>query len=190
VPPSRKAATDPRIDPIVIRAIEPERERRYQEARLMHLDITNLARTPESTIHIEKHIPAPPAQVFAMWTDPGQMTDWLAPTDDFGPTVGEVDPHVGGPYRIGMLPPGRTDYRFASGQYCRVEAPRTLSFTWAWEPHGAGTWETQMTLEFHAREDGTDVVLIHERFRDKAERNGHARGWQGCLDRLARKFGG
>jgi len=190
VPPSRKAATDPRIDPIVIRAIEPERERRYQEARLMHRDITNLARTPESTIHIEKHIPAPPAQVFAMWTDPGQMADWLAPTDDFGPTVGEVDPHVGGQYRIGMLPPSRTDYRFASGQYCRVEAPRTLSFTWAWEPHGAGTWETQVTLEFHAREGGTDVVLIHERFRDKAERNGHARGWQGCLDRLARKFGG
>ena len=51
-----------------------------------------------------------------------------APTDDFGPTVGEVDPHVGGQYRIGMLPPGRTDPRFASGQYCRMDAPRTLSF--------------------------------------------------------------
>ena len=35
--------------------------------------------------------------------------------------------------------PGRTEPRFVSGQYCRVDAPRTLSFTWAWEPHKAGT---------------------------------------------------
>ncbi len=190
-PPSRKAATDPRLDPIVIRAIEHDRDRRYQEARLMHLDITGLARTPESTIRLEKYVHAPPEQVFAIWTDPGQMADWYAPTDEFGPTVGEVDPHVGGPYRIGMLPPGQADYKFVSGQYCRVDAPRTLSFTWAWErPHGAGTRETQVTLEFHAKADGTDLVLTHERFRDKAERNGHARAWQGCLDRLSRKFGG
>ena len=40
IPPSRKAATDPRLDPIVLRAIEPERERRYQQAQFMHQDIT------------------------------------------------------------------------------------------------------------------------------------------------------
>ena len=107
----------------------------------------------------------------------------------FGPTVGEVDPHVGGQYRIGMLPPSRTDYRFASGQYCRVEAPRTLSFTWAWEPHGAGTWETQVTLEFQPQGDGTDLVLTHERFRSEPDRSSHAQGWAGCLNRLSRKFG-
>ena len=139
---------------IVIRAIEPERDRRYQEAHLMHLDITNLSRTPESTIRIEKHVPAPPAQVFAVWTDPGQMADWYAPSDDFGPTVAKVDLHVGGPYRVGMLLPGRTDPRFVSGQYCRVDAPRTLSFTWAWEPLDAATHETQVTLEFRPREKG------------------------------------
>jgi uncharacterized protein YndB with AHSA1/START domain/predicted Ser/Thr protein kinase len=191
VPPSRKAATDPRLDPIVIRAIERDRDHRYQEARLLHLDITNLARTPESTIRLEKHVPAPPAQVFAAWTDPGQLAEWHAPSDDFGPTVGEVDPHVGGAYRMGMLPPGQADRRFVSGQYCRVDAPRTLSFTWAWEsPHGAGTPETQVTVEFHAKGEGTDLVLTHERFRDEEDRNAHARGWQGCLNRLGRKFGG
>ena len=168
VPPSRKAGTDPRIDPIVLRAIERERDRRYQEARLMHLDITSLARTPESTIRIEKYIPAPPEQVFAVWTDPGQMADWYAPSDDFGPTIGEVDPQVGGEYRIGMLLPGQTDYRFVSGQYCQVDVARSLSFTWAWEPLKAGWNETQVTVEFHPQGDGTDLVLTHERFRDVA----------------------
>ncbi len=191
VPPSRKAATDPRLDPIVIRAIEHDRDRRYQEARLMHRDITDLSRTPESTIRIEKHVPAPPAQVFAAWIDSGGMADWYAPSDDFGPTVGEVDPQVGGTYHVGMLPPGQADRLFVSGQYCRVDAPRTLSFTWDWEPpRGTGLRETQVTLEFHARGEGTDLVMTHERFRDEADRNDHARGWQGCLDRLGRKFGG
>src|SRR5262245_3380595 len=95
VPPSRKAATDPRLDPSVLRAIEHERDRRYQQARSMHLDLTNLSRTPESTIHLEKYIPAPPEAVFAVWTTPDQMADWYAPSDDFGPTIGEVDLVVG-----------------------------------------------------------------------------------------------
>src|SRR5262245_24084680 len=190
VPPSRNAATDPRIDPIVLRALEPERDRRYQEARLLHRDITDLARTPESTIRLEQHIPAPPEQVFAVWTDPGRMADWYAPSDDFGPTIGEVDPQVGGAYRIGMLLPGRTDHRFVSGHYCRVDAPRTLSFTWGWEPFQSGWPETQVTVEFRPGGGGTDLVLTHERFRDEADKDRHAEGWRGCLDRLGRKFGG
>jgi uncharacterized protein YndB with AHSA1/START domain/predicted Ser/Thr protein kinase len=190
VPPSQKAATDPRIDPIVLRALEPERDRRYQEARLMHRDITDLARTPESTIRIEKHIPAPPEQVFAAWTDPDRMANWYAPSDDCGPTIGEVDLRVGGVYRIGMLLPGRTDYRFVSGHYSRVDAPRTLSFTWGWEPYQSGWPETQITVEFRPGGGGTDLVLTHERFRDEADKDRHAEGWRGCLDRLGRKFGG
>jgi uncharacterized protein YndB with AHSA1/START domain/predicted Ser/Thr protein kinase len=190
VPPSQKAATDPRLDPIVLRALEPERDRRYQEARLLQRDITNVARTPESTIRIEKHIAAPPERVFAVWIDPDRMADWYAPSDDFGPTIGEVDPQVGGAYRIGMLLPGRTDYRFVSGHYSRVDAPRTLSFTWGWEPYQPGWPETQITIEFRPRGGGTDLVLTHERFRDETDKDRHAEGWRGCLERLGRKFGG
>ena len=190
VPPSLKATTDPRLDPIVLHAIEKERDRRYQEARLMQLDITNLTRTPESTIRIEQHIAAPPEQAFALWIDPSRMSDWYAPSDDFGPTIAEVDPQVGGQYRIGMLLPGQSDPKFVSGQYCQVDAPRTLSFTWEWEPHKAGWNETQVTLEFQPKGKGTNLVLTHERFRDEADRNGHAQGWQGCLSRFTRKLGG
>jgi uncharacterized protein YndB with AHSA1/START domain/tRNA A-37 threonylcarbamoyl transferase component Bud32 len=189
-PPSHKAPIDPRLDPIVLRAIEKERDRRYQEARLMHLDITNVTRTPESTIRLEQYVAAPPAQVFAVWTDPSQMSDWYAPSDDFGPTVGEVDLQVGGPYRVGMLLPGQADHRFVAGQYCRVDPPRTLSFTWEWQPPKDGWNETQVTLDFHPRGDGTNLVLTHERFRVESDKNSHAEGWQGCLKRLSRKFGG
>jgi serine/threonine protein kinase len=189
-PPSRKAATDPRLDPIVLRALERDRERRYQEARLMHSEIVAVARTPETSLRVEKTIPAPADRVFETWINSQEMGDWYAPFDDFGPTIGEVDPQVGGRYRVGMLPPGQQDRIFVSGEYCRVDAPRTLSFTWAWEPPKTDTDLTQVTVEFHARGETTDVVLIQERFRDPGSRDGHEKGWTGCLNRLARKLGG
>ena len=71
----------------------------------MHVDLIKLARTPETSLRIEQYVPAPPYQVFAAWVDPDQMGDWYAPTDDFGPTIGQVDPQVGGNYRITMFPP-------------------------------------------------------------------------------------
>jgi serine/threonine protein kinase len=187
LPPSRKAASDPRLDPIVLRAMERERERRYQEARLMQSEITAVARTPESTIRIEKRINAPAELVFEAWISPQQMAGWFAPTDDFGPTGAEVNAWVGGHYRVSMNPPGQNQPTVVSGHYCKVDAPRTLSFTWAPESSRADTHETQVTLEFHPQGDATDLVLIHERFRDEELRNKHAWGWQGCLDRLSRK---
>jgi uncharacterized protein YndB with AHSA1/START domain len=189
VPPSRKAAADPRLDPIVLHALERDRDRRYQEARLMHRDLTALSRTPESTIVLEKFIPAPPSEVYSAWLDPAGMADWYAPTDDFGPTVGEIDAHVGGRYRVGMLEPGKTERRVVVGEYCRLDEPRALSFTWDWQIPGEPAPETQVTVEFRPNGPGTDLVLTHERFRDVPYRDGHAKGWAGCLERLARKLG-
>ena len=115
----------------------------------MHRDITSLARTPESTIRIETAHPRP-ARAGVRGVDrprpDGRLVRTLRrlrPDHRRGRSAGR------GTYRIGMLLPGRTDRRFVSGQYCRVDAPRTLSFTWAWEPHKAGTRETQVTVEFH-----------------------------------------
>jgi serine/threonine protein kinase len=189
LPPSKKASTDPRLDPIVLRALERDRERRYQAARELHAEITSLARTPESTIRLEQRVSAPVEHVFAAWLEPSIMTDWYAPSDAFKPTMVEVDPQVGGRYIVGMRPPDREEPLFVTGQYCRIDRPRTLSFTWSWISPRADTHETQVTLEFHAKGEATDLVLTHERFRDEALRNEHARGWQGCLERLSRKVG-
>jgi uncharacterized protein YndB with AHSA1/START domain/predicted Ser/Thr protein kinase len=188
LPPSRKAATDPRLDPIVLRALEEERERRYQAARQLHSEITAVARTPAATISIEQRIDAPADEVFAAWIDPRRMTAWYAPTDDFKPSHAEVDLQVGGRYRVAMYPPDREEPSVVTGQYCRIDPPRCLSFTWSWVSPRADTRETQVTLDFRAQGETTDLVLTHERFRDEALRNQHAQGWQGCLGRLARKL--
>jgi uncharacterized protein YndB with AHSA1/START domain len=188
VAPSQKAGTDPRIDPIVMRAIEKDRDRRYQEARLMHDDLIRLARTPETTLRVEQYIGAPPEQVFAAWVDPRLMGDWYAPSDEFGPTVGQVDAQVGGTYRIEMYPRGAAEPHVLSGQYCSIDEPRSLSFTWAHEPLRPGWNETQVTLDFQPQGAGTNLVLTHERFRSEPDRRDHLNGWRGCLRRLSVKF--
>jgi serine/threonine protein kinase len=187
-PPSQVAAADPRFDPIVQRALEPDRERRYQQMRAMNADVICLTRTDESTIRMTKSIAAPVDQVFAAWTDPARMVNWYAPTDDYTTPVAEVDLRVGGAYRVGMKRKDSADVALVSGQYCRVEQPSLLSFTWAWESHEVAVPETQVTLEFRPNQNTTDLVLTHERFRDPELRKRHAEGWTGCLDRLARKL--
>src|SRR5437588_440070 len=83
VAPSEKSASDKRLDPIVLRALEYERERRYQQARSLREDVIAVTRTPESTIRLQQTVPAPVDQVFAAWTAPSEMKDWYAPTDDY-----------------------------------------------------------------------------------------------------------
>jgi serine/threonine protein kinase len=186
--PSAKAGTDRRLDPIVLRAMERDRELRYQEARHLRTDLLRITRTPESIVRIEREVPAPVEQVFAAWTDPAEMTDWYAPTDEFRTPIAEVDLKPGGRYRIGMKPPNADHINIVAGEFCRVDAPHFVSFTWAWQPPHGDVHETQVTLEFESRGKSTNVVLTHERFRDEELRKRHAEGWTGCLGRLVRKF--
>ena len=190
LPPSAEGGHRPSARSDRPACMERERERRYQSAGELYSEITAIARTPESTVRLERRINAPADQVFAAWIEPRQMSEWYAPTDDFKLTQAEVDVQVGGRYRVAMFPPDREDPSVAIGQYCRIDPPRFLSFTLSWVSPRADTHETQVTLEFHARGEATDLVLTHERFRDEVLRSQHAQGWQGCLERLSRKMGG
>ena len=186
-PPSARSAADPRFDPIVLRALEHDRERRYQYMRDMNTDVLHLTRTADSTIRLSKTIPAPIERVFAAWTEPEIMSVWFASTDDYTTPIAEVDLQVGGTYRVGMQRKDGT-ISIVSGQYCQIEPPALLSFTWAWESPHRDEHETQVTLEFRANAGGTDLALTHDRFRDEDLRKRHTEGWTGCLDRLARKL--
>jgi serine/threonine protein kinase len=60
-PPSAKSAVDPRFDSIVLRALEHDRERRYQRIRDMNADVLRLMRRPGLTIRLGKTDPPPVA---------------------------------------------------------------------------------------------------------------------------------
>jgi len=136
-------------------------------------------------IRMARTYPAPRERVFRAWTDPKAIARWLAPADEFTTTVHELDPRVGGRYRVEM----RTgdDAFIVAGTYREIRPPERLVFTWRWEyePESA---ESLVTIELFERERGaaTELVLSHERISDRESRDKHEHGWKGCLDRLAR----
>ena len=138
----------------------------------------------ESTrLEIRRVLRAPVAAVYAAWTDPPQVSQWMAPSDDFGPTEATLDVRVGGRYRIVMRGPDGEMHR-VGGVYEEVIPNRRLVYTWAWE--STPERQSRVTVEFRAAGEGTELLLVHDRFVDTEARDKHQHGWQGCLVRFER----
>lgn len=134
-------------------------------------------------LQVRRIYQAPVAAVYAAWTEPEQVSQWMAPSDDFGKTEAKIDLRVGGHYRIVMHGPDGEVHR-VGGVYREIVPNRKLVYTWAW----ASTPEREsiVTIEFKPSGQGTELVLTHERFADTEARDKHQQGWTGCLEQLGR----
>src|SRR5712691_2557814 len=112
--------------------------------------------------------------VYAAWTDPAQMKQWMGPSDDFGESEVTMDVRVGGRYRIVMHAPDGEVHR-VGGVFREIVPDKKLSYTWAWE--STPERESLVTVEFKAAGQGTELVLTHERFADSQARDKHQGGW-------------
>ena len=138
----------------------------------------------ETTFHLKRTFAAPREKVFRAWTDPEELKKWWGPEGYATPSA-QVDLRVGGRYRLGMkkLPDGEVFY--LSGTYREVRPLEKLVYTWSWEAEPE-FGETLVTVEFRAMGNSTEVVLTHELFPNEKARQDHDKGWNSCLDRLAR----
>jgi uncharacterized protein YndB with AHSA1/START domain len=130
---------------------------------------------PDSgVVVVERVLPAAPEAVFAAWTDPEVLHDWMSPS---GHAEANVDVREGGRFSIAMVGEGeRIEH---TGEYLVVDAPRRLSFTWtsSYAPNSV------VTVTFAPHDDGTLVRLTHERMpADRAP--SHEGGWGTMLERL------
>jgi len=104
----------------------------------------------ETTLRLERLIPAPPEILFALWTEPAQLVKWWAP-DGYEAAVHTFDARPGGRWRI-VLRGADVGSLALSGVYRIVEPPRRLAFTWAWEnENGARGHETEVLVTFDCR---------------------------------------
>lgn len=139
--------------------------------------------TDDTTLVIRRTLAAPVERVYRAWTDPAWLSRWFAATPEHECVLAETDLRVGGRYRLIMRAPDGEEHR-VSGEYREIETGRKLVFTWAWE--STPERESQVTINLHAKETGTVLVLTHERFADVTTRDRHNQGWTGCLDTLER----
>jgi len=132
---------------------------------------------------IRRTYDVPVATVYAAWTDPQQMSRWMGPADALAPSEVTQDFRVGGRYRIVMHAAGGETHR-VGGVYREIVRDRKLVYTWAWE--STPERESLVTVEFLPAGQGTELVLVHERFADAQARDRHQQGWIGCFNRLDR----
>jgi uncharacterized protein YndB with AHSA1/START domain len=138
------------------------------------------------SLTLERRIKASPAQVFQAWTDPKKLVHWFGPADTVPATArAELDVRPGGRFKVSFETEDGQRHE-VSGVYREVVPDRRLVFTWAWQ--STPERESLVTVTLAADGDGTLLTLHHERFFDEAARDGHARGWTGCLERLAQYF--
>ena len=124
---------------------------------------------------VERVLPAAPEEVFDAWTTPSRMAAWMSP---FGAAEAEVDLRVGGSFRVVMVE-ARLEH---GGEYLEIDRPTRLVFTWVSAFTRADP--SIVTVELHPHDDGTRVVLTHERLPEDVV-DGHRDGWGTMIERLA-----
>jgi uncharacterized protein YndB with AHSA1/START domain len=139
-----------------------------------------LAARPSLTL--ERRLHAPPAKVYAAWTDPEKIVHWFGPSRVVvGSVRAELDVRSGGNFRVSF----RSDdgeYHEVGGVYREVIPNAKLVFSWAW--HSTPERESLVTVSLRPDRDGTLLTLHHAQLFDQAARDGHTRGWTGSLDKL------
>ncbi len=148
---------------------------------------------PEFTLQIRRTFAAPREKVFAAWAQREQLEQWMC-KDASSHTVihHEQDIRTGGRYLLEVRDPAKNEVYWGQGIYVEVKPPEKIVFTWSWtkdKPDGAqlhpDSMETQVTVEFFARGNSTELVLTHAAFGSAKDRDEHNQGWNGCFDVLA-----
>ena len=133
----------------------------------------------DDAVVIRRFIPVPRERIMAAWLDPRSVAQWMQPGSVAHTTV-EIDPRVGGKFRIVMTHGGGDADHW--GEYLAIEPPSLLSFTWI-----SANTELQpsvVTIELQERQNGTELTLTHRRLpAGKVE--SHRKGWADIVRKLS-----
>lgn len=131
-------------------------------------------------LDIDRMFAAPRDLVWRLWKDPEHLVRWHGP-EGCALSQCEQDFRPGGKWRRTMTAgPGHAHVIF--GEFIEIDEPRRLSFTYT---NASDGFETIVTMDFEAQSDGTTRMLFRQTpFINRAERDGHGRGWNSSFDLL------
>jgi len=135
-----------------------------------------------ATVSVERRLAAPPEAVFDAWLDPEGLGQWLFRTPAGMLERVEVDPRVGGGFRVDeRREDGVAEHH---GEYVDLDRPRRLAFEF-WTSFSAE--RTRVTIDIAAAEGGSLLTLTHEGvWADYEDRT--RQGWTMILEGLERRL--
>lgn len=148
--------------------------------------------TSERSLTIERVFPTSPERLFAAWTDPALVREWLAP----GPMTCVVpiyDVRKGGRWRIEMSgrgPDGKPMSMSYEGTFDEVTPGKRIVMLWppampSVEP-GADDPPSVVTVTFAPVAGGTLMRLTQDGMPHREGAENAAYGWQMAFENLAR----
>ncbi len=136
------------------------------------------------SLTMKRRLKAAPAEIWRAWTDPRLLTRWFGP-ENVETIEAELDPRVGGVYRIVMLE-NTGERHQVSGSYQEVVENERLVFSWSWVTTPERVSRVSVTLKPDG--DETILTLLHEKLFDAQAVKGHIHGWTGSLVKLDELF--
>ena len=133
-------------------------------------------------LRLKRVLPVPRATVYRALSDPDELAKWWGPRGFSVPSV-EMNPRVGGRYRIAMQPPDG-DLFHLCGEFLEVRPPVRLAYTFRWDPPDPDDRRTVSKLTLRERGDRTELVLIQGVFATEERLELHRQGWTESLERL------
>lgn len=143
----------------------------------------NTQRQARPSLTIKRNLKAPPAKIFAAWTDPAKLQVWFLPRADSEVLNLDFDVRVGGRYSI-TIRHGDGEHKHVSGLFREILPNEKLSFTWAGDCGGTKGPESLVTVLIKPDGAGSLLTLIHEQIADETARDGFNQGWTSVLDNL------
>ena len=131
-----------------------------------------------------KILPAPPDRIFEHWVVPELwQTWWTFPLD-----IIQIDPRVGGRFRVGTYNSGKGQVLIAVGEFEKIERPSTIIFSWSWQVPVGLADDTRVAVHLEDCDQGTQVTLTHSGFKSMELAKGHEAAWLAGLNQLATKL--
>jgi uncharacterized protein YndB with AHSA1/START domain len=141
----------------------------------------------KTSLEVKRFIKAPRERVYQAWTDPVQLKEWWGP-EDVRTRNFTADARVGGKYRWDLFNKEGEEMS-VFGEYRELIPGKKIVFTWKWDDDE--NWEAHnsvVSIELSDRDDGTELILRHEKLPSEESRDRHNEGWNSVLDRLEKFF--
>jgi uncharacterized protein YndB with AHSA1/START domain len=139
---------------------------------------------PEGGFRISHLYGAPPAAVFAAWTDPAQLARWWQPEGlEIPPESVVIEPRVGGRFELTMVDPRGMSYDLRA-TYVEFVEPELIAYRS--EPIAeAGIAEALTRVAFEAEGRGCRMTVTAGPYTDEMRGNAEA-GWLSLVVNLER----
>jgi uncharacterized protein YndB with AHSA1/START domain len=135
-----------------------------------------------NTVHLHRVIRATPDRIYRAFLNPDAWAKWLPPHGFIG-KVHQMDPQVGGQYRMSFTNLSTQQSHTFGGEYLELIPNEKLRYTAVFDdPNLPGTMQTTVTLKVVSC--GVELKVVQEGIPSVIPAEGCYLGWQESLQLL------